>query len=185
MDSIDLFRRKLIKAGIVGAALTQSLKLVGEELPNPTTEIATEQIAQLSRIADAIIPPTDSPSASAVGADRFAVQVFLFALGDEVASRFIADVCDLERHFCQETGVRLSGASNRQIYSFISYHIGDPKARFNWLLYKLRQFVITGWVLEESIANGCFNYTHTLGRYDPNYRSEKEILFSNLDRLYI
>jgi gluconate 2-dehydrogenase gamma chain len=76
-------------------------RLIHEEVPFRTLDAA--QQALVTEIADAIIPPTDTPGASTVGVPQFIDLILTEWMSDEERTAFLAGLRDID-------GVRLARA---------------------------------------------------------------------------
>lgn len=185
-NDINKTRRLLLQMGVSAGLLAGVSFAMGQPLMDLTTKLSSARRETTKRIADILLPPTDSPSATMVGAETFALDVIFSALASNKGERFIQDLSRFEDEFSQQhKGLTFILANKTMQEEYILTLLTSSHHTLHPFITKFRQYVIIGWVLNEQIAKNYFNYTRTLGRYEPSSKSDKEMLVSNLDRLYI
>lgn len=184
-DAIDRVRRNIMLSGIsagllwpVAAGGVGSL-LLGDNL------ISASTWATIRSLADTIIPAGESPSATDVGAEVFALNVVYEARSEEFQQRFFAGLAQTSQNFQSRHLSAFEHASQQVRECYVQNALTGPDPEEAWFLQRFRQYLVVGWVLCEQVASGVFAYQHALGSYQPNTDNPNILLASNLDRLYI
>lgn len=190
MSDIDKIRRKVLQLGF-GAALSWPVSSAfGATVKITDYSIETESYTFLKEIANSIIPRSDSPSATEVNADVFALNVVIEAKQNKYKERFFTGSMAFQKDFFS---IKKSKAKSLEINTLTEYitqllhgkEISDEKGDGLWFIEQYRKLLITGWVLSEEVAKSEFRYRNVIGPYQPRTDDKKIILTSNLDKLYI
>jgi hypothetical protein len=185
MNTTDPRRRALLKTAISLGLLSCSWRAIGNLVPYADVGLTEEMREFTAGLADTIIPPSDSPSASAADADAFALDVIFFAMENSFSTIALSSIGLLDKSFMRKYKQGFIAASIDSREQFLIEILQNSSHPAHLFVLKFRRFVMVGWVLNEYVAHKYLNYTHTLGFYDPSSKNNKEHLFSNLDRLYV
>jgi len=177
-------RRKLLELAIMAGAISSTTNVYGSILQNEK-DLPIDTLKLVSAIADVILPRTTSPSASDVGADVFTLDVIFYALDESVRKNFLLSLNTFSTVFEDENKQLFHKASPATQTQYFTKTLHRGSKPLHKLCVAIRKYVIIGWVLNEKVAKSNFHYIHTLGTYKPSTKSNRQVLTSNLDRLYV
>ncbi|WP_111641823.1 gluconate 2-dehydrogenase subunit 3 family protein [Marinimicrobium alkaliphilum] len=142
----------------------------GEDAPELSAALhffSPEQFALLGVIADAILPRTDSPSATDVGAHQTLDAMFGLVFDGDFQRQFRENWYQLERHLADQHFGDLDSSEKAQVLTALE--IGEitdlAEARAGFV--EVKQQLVAYYLTSEEVGKNFLNYVPVPGTYSP------------------
>jgi len=132
--------------------------------PNPTF-FSADDFQLLTQIMDTILPETDSPSASDVGANKMIDHMFAVVFEPEYQQKFNGQYKALRQFLESNNFSRLKPDQRGNVLRQLE--LGEKQSDAYWAYTDIKQQTVAYYLLSEQIAEHYLNYLPVPGEYKP------------------
>jgi gluconate 2-dehydrogenase gamma chain len=177
--SIDrrAFINELLRGGLAltllpGAAAAAWQSIAAADPLAPARILGSEQSSVIATIADAILPRTDTPSATDVGVVAWIDTVVAGYFSDAERSRFLSGLAALDDHAVSMAGAKLTALRPGVLAGVISSLDGscgskDPE-RAQCSYVELKELIIYGYFTSKPVQRDILQVPIIPGHFDPS-----------------
>jgi hypothetical protein len=155
----------LTTAMLVGCSKPADIAKLSAESVSKTLYFNAEDFSLLAQVMDAILPKTDTPSATEVGTDQVMDQLFAQVFEAEYKTKFMANFVALQAYL--DTTGFTTLPSSQQAEVLQALELNPSKDAAYWAYIDIKQQTLAYFLSSEQIAEQHLNYLPIPGEFKP------------------
>ena len=171
-------RAVLLVGGVASAAQITAIEHVfaADAADSTPTFLSDDHLAMLARIADLIIPETDTPGAVSAGVPGFIDRMLAEWASTETQRQFVAGFDDIERRAVDAGMQSFIGASAERQFELLVQLDREAfaDASTDAFFRRMKKLVLFSYFSSEPGATQALRYDRVPGRYDPCMSLEED-----------
>ena len=171
-------RAVLLVGGVASAAQITAIEHVfaADAADSTPTFLSDDHLAMLARIADLIIPETDTPGAVSAGVPGFIDRMLAEWASTETQRQFVAGFDDIERRAVDAGMQSFIGASAERQFELLVQLDREAfaDASTDAFFRRMKKLVLCSYFSSEPGATQALRYDRVPGRYDPCMSLEED-----------
>ena len=171
-------RAVLLVGGVASAAQITAIEHVfaADATDSTPTFLSDDHLAMLARIADLIIPETDTPGAVSAGVPGFIDRMLAEWASTETQRQFVAGFDDIERRAVDAGMQSFIGASAERQFELLVQLDREAfaDASTDAFFRRMKKLVLFSYFSSEPGATQALRYDRVPGRYDPCMSLEED-----------
>ena len=171
-------RAVLLVGGVASAAQITVIEHVfaADATDSTPTFLSDDHLAMLARIADLIIPETDTPGAVSAGVPGFIDRMLAEWASTETQRQFVAGFDDIERRAVDAGMQSFIGASAERQFELLVQLDREAfaDASTDAFFRRMKKLVLFSYFSSEPGATQALRYDRVPGRYDPCMSLEED-----------
>ena len=155
----------LTTAMLAGCSKQADIAQVSAQSTSKALYFDADDFTLLGQMMDAILPKTDTPSATEVGTDQVIDQLFAQVFEADYKTKFMANFVALQAHLHANGFATLSSAQQAEVLQTLELSANKDAAY--WAYIDIKQQTLAYFLSSEQIAEQYLNYLPIPGEFKP------------------